>query len=85
MARKTLLALAGLVSIHDGDWTTDREWGVRRWSEIEPDRADELDMLHAWSTGRPEIEARDVAAALDGVVGHVIVRFREAVGLWADG
>jgi hypothetical protein len=42
-------------------------------------------MLHAWSTGRPEIEARDVAAALDGVVGHVIVRFREAVGLWADG
>ena len=61
VARKTLLALTGLVSVHDGIWTTDRESGVRRWSEIEPDRADELDMLRTWSTVPPEVAARDVA------------------------
>ncbi|MCM0638919.1 hypothetical protein [Cellulomonas wangsupingiae] len=36
VARKTLLAVAGLVSVHDHTWTTDRSRAVRRWCEIEP-------------------------------------------------
>jgi hypothetical protein len=33
MARKSLLAVAGLVSVHDHTWTTDREASAHRWSE----------------------------------------------------
>jgi len=35
IARKTLLAVAGLVSVHDDTWTTDRR-GAQRWGEIDP-------------------------------------------------
>jgi anti-sigma regulatory factor (Ser/Thr protein kinase) len=40
MARKSLLAVAGLVSVHDHTWTTDRETSAHRWSEIEPAQHD---------------------------------------------
>jgi hypothetical protein len=36
VARKTLLAVAGLVSVHDTTWTTDREGATQRWSVIDP-------------------------------------------------
>jgi len=49
LARKSLLAVAGLVSVHDDTWTTDRSTAAARWAEIEPTFADDLDMLLAWS------------------------------------
>ncbi|MEO1056022.1 MAG: hypothetical protein AAFY28_03830 [Actinomycetota bacterium] len=36
IARKTLLAVAGLVSGHDDTGTTDRAPAARRWSEVHP-------------------------------------------------
>jgi hypothetical protein len=36
LARKTLLAVASLVSVHDGIWTTDRAGAARRWAAIDP-------------------------------------------------
>lgn len=42
IARKTLLAVAGLVSIHDRTWTTGRSRAVQRWSELKPDLAVQL-------------------------------------------
>ena len=36
LAWKVLLAVAGLVSIHDGTWTTDRAGAASRWAEVQP-------------------------------------------------
>jgi len=35
IARKTLLAVAGLVSVRDATWSTDRRACARRWGELE--------------------------------------------------
>ena len=34
VARKTLLAVAGLVSVHDRTWTTDRTTAAHRWAQV---------------------------------------------------
>lgn len=88
-ARKTLLALAGLVSVHDSTWTTDRARAAGRWSGVEPAYAAELARLLGWSasarrpTGRRP-ERRDLERALgdDGVVGMVAARYGVLVGTW---
>ena len=48
VARKTLLAVAGLVSVQDRTWTTDRSRAARRWSEIEPALTDSIIQLLSW-------------------------------------
>lgn len=89
VARKTLLALAGLVSAHDGTWTTDRAKAAGRWSGVEPAYAAELARLLGWSasarrpTGRrPERPDLERALADDGVVGMVAARYGVLVGMW---
>ena len=47
LARKTLFAVTGLVSVHDETWTTDRGAAAARWSTVEPALANDLDMLLA--------------------------------------
>lgn len=86
IARKTLLAVAGLVSVHDHTWTTDRAYAVSRWSEIEPPLAPGLERLHAWSTGeqRPEVDEVKVTLANGGLLDLIVERFRDLVGLWAE-
>ncbi len=49
IARKTLLAVAGLVSVHDNCWTTDRATAARRWPQIEPSTAEALAILLRWA------------------------------------
>jgi uncharacterized protein len=85
-ARKTLLAVAGLVSVHDHTWTTDRSRAVRRWSELEPGAATELGQLHWWANGhrRPSREEVERALADDGIVSAIVTRFGTLIGLWAD-
>jgi uncharacterized protein len=86
VARKTLLAVAGLVSVHDHTWTTDRARAVRRWSELEPDLASQLGRLHSWATGERHPGREEVGRALadDGIVSAVLERFGRLIGLWAD-
>lgn len=86
IARKTLLAVAGLVSVHDHTWTTDRAYAVSRWSEIEPRLATDLQRLHAWVTGehRPSPDEVKAVLAERGTVDVIVERFRDVVGLWAD-
>ena len=86
VARKTLLAVAGLASVRDHTWTTDRARAARRWSELEPDLAVPLGQLLAWATAerRPEREEVRRALADDGVVDVVVERFAGLIGLWAD-
>ena len=82
--RKTLLAVAGLVSIRDQTWTTDRARAARRWGEIEPDLAAPLGALLSWATAerRPSSEEVQLALAGDGVVAAVVDRFASLIGLW---
>lgn len=86
-ARKTLLAVAGLVSVRDRTWTTDRVRAARRWGEIESGLAAPLGQLLSWATAerRPSHEEVSRVLADDDVVAAVVERFRDLIGLWADG
>jgi hypothetical protein len=86
VGRKTLLALAGLVSVHDRTWTTDRSRAVRRWSELEPGLAVPLGRLLSWATAESRPAPEDVRRELagDGVVAAVAERFGRLIGLWPD-
>jgi hypothetical protein len=85
LARKSLLAVAGLVSVHDATWTTDRQSAAQRWSEIEPQWATHLQVLIDWSDAAVDVEAHQVRSSLDGVVAHLIESFDAAIGLWETG
>ncbi|MBO3089174.1 nucleotidyltransferase domain-containing protein [Cellulomonas dongxiuzhuiae] len=87
VGRKTLLAVAGLVSVHDRTWTTDRSLAVRRWSEIEPELSGRLGSLHRWALEGQAPSRQEVEHALDsdGIVAAVVERFSSLIGLWPDG
>ena len=84
VARKTLFAVAGLVSVHDATWTTDRATAANRWGEVEPAAAQGLSRLLSWAEGGTAASADEVRDALgpDGVVARVVERFADRVGLW---
>lgn len=86
-ARKTLLAVAGLVSVHDHTWTTDRSRAARRWAELEPALATHLRRLHSWAQAEHHPSRREAGHALadDGIVSAVVERFGSLIGLWTDG
>ncbi len=82
LARKTLLAVAGLVSMHDHTWTTDRARAAIRWGEIEPVLAEDLRTLLGWANGDSIPGPAEVVAALDGVVVAITRSFERSIGLW---
>ena len=84
IARKTLLAVAGLVSIHDSTWTTDRVAAAKRFGVVRPRLAIPLDTLVAWGSGgatRPS--QSEILRVLDGVVADVVDEFGRRIGLWS--
>lgn len=87
IARKTLLAVAGLVSVHDATWTTSRVEAVRRWSEVAPGLAQDLGLLESWVEGARQPSAAEVDRFLGptGAVSDVVARFADLIGLWDDG
>ncbi len=86
VARKSLLAVAGLVSVHDQTWTTDRRCAARRWSELDPSLSASLNRLLRWTAGERRPAAGEVGSALadDGIVSMIAERFDRLIGLWAD-
>lgn len=87
VARKTLLAAAGVVSIFDGTWTTDRATAARRWSEIEPSHERGAEQLAAWADDIGVDDATtaaelDAVLSPDGIVANVTDHFAAAIGLW---
>jgi uncharacterized protein len=80
IARKTLVAVAGLVSVHDGTWTTDRVGAAARWAEISPTDAADLRLLVSWIDGAADAAA--IPRLLDGAVARVAERFAADIGLW---
>lgn len=82
LARKTLLAVAGLVSVHDRSWTTDRAVAASRWAEIDPTLAGDLQQLLAWCGDDATPHRSSVAAAITDVVPRIVACFEDAIGLW---
>nr|WP_269809703.1 nucleotidyltransferase domain-containing protein [Kineosporia rhizophila] len=83
MARKTLLALSGLVSVHDGIWTTDRGTAARVWSQVRPELAHGLEVLVAWSEESGTPSSLEIQKIMDEVVSPIVDDFRSVVGLWS--
>ncbi len=84
VARKTLLAVAGLVSVRDRTWTTDRESAASRWAELEPGLAPGLELLTKWSNGAETPGADVVRTTLDETVAAIVAQFADLIGLWDD-
>jgi hypothetical protein len=84
IARKSLLAVAGLVSVHDDTWTTDRETSAHRWSDIEPAQRTGLSQFMSWASTTPNPSAETVRDALDGTVEAIVSAFSGLIGLWPD-
>jgi hypothetical protein len=82
LARKTLLAVAGLVSIHDATWTTDRALAAHRWAQIEPELGTELHTLLAWSDGLVRPGRQGVQHMLDTTTPRITAAFAATIGLW---
>lgn len=83
IGRKTLHAAAGLVSITENTWTTDRGTAAAHWGAHRPELASDLDKLLGWSEGAPA-RAQDVTDALseDRVVSRIASDFADRIGLW---
>ena len=84
VARKTLLAVAGLVSVHDSTWTTDRSAAARRWAELNPHLSQPLRELESWCEVGDQATANQLERALAdyGVVEQVSRAFASRIGLW---
>ena len=82
LARKTLLAVAGLVSILDATWTTDRALAAHRWAEIEPELGPALHALLAWSDGLVLPGRQAVQHMLDNTTPRITAAFARTIGLW---
>jgi uncharacterized protein len=82
LARKSLLAVAGMVSIHDNTWTTDRAMAAHRWSQVEPELGGALNELLSWSDGQVVPTHAGVVRLLDGLIRHLIRAFESTIGLW---
>jgi hypothetical protein len=83
LARKSLLAVAGLVSVHDATWTTDRALAAARWAAIDPELRAALPELVAWSDGHSLPGRRhEVERMLDVATARIVAAFAETISLW---
>lgn len=81
VSRKSLVTVAGLVSVHDGTWTTARREAARRWARLDPAAAPGLATLVAWLDA-PSEDLDEVGRVLDEVVAPLAERFAADVGPW---
>ena len=82
IARKSLLAVAGLVSVHDNTWTTDRTSSACRWAEIEPDLGRDLETLVTWIDGDVAPARHEVSRILTGFADELVRSYSSIIGLW---
>lgn len=79
IASKTLLAVAGIVSIRDDTWSTDRRSCAVRWDQLEPDVP--VTPLVSWLDSPPRDRAV-VRRVLRDTVDRVVATFAAEIGLW---
>jgi len=83
VARKSLFAAAGLVSVHDRTWTTDRATAAARWARIAPATAAGTAALARWAEVSADVTRADLREVLDDGVAPLVAAFAARVGLWA--
>jgi hypothetical protein len=83
IGRKSLFAAAGLVSVRDRTWTTDRARAARRWAELDPPRSTDAALLLDWAEAGGDATPARVAEVLDGAVAALVAAFADEVGLWS--
>ena len=81
-AELSLLAVAGLASVHDHTWTADRETSAARWSEIVPEHRAGLAQLMSWTLIPPDPPVDTVRDVLDGTVEAIVSAFSGLIGVW---
>ncbi|WP_040160631.1 nucleotidyltransferase domain-containing protein [Nigerium massiliense] len=84
IGRKSLFAVAGMVSVHDAIWTTDRATGAARWAELHPELADDLALLLAWGDGVVRADHHAVARLMRSTVPELISQFASHIGAWGE-
>ncbi len=82
LARKSLLVVAGLVSIHDGTWTTDRAGSASRWAEIDPELGRDLGELVRWMDSQIIPTRAELSRILGGHITDLVSAFDSSIGLW---
>lgn len=84
VARKTLLAVAGLVSVRDRTWTTDRVRAAHRWGELHPPLSAGLTQLSAWGESAWPVQCNEVRRSVqrNGTVHQVVTAFGQEIGMW---
>lgn len=81
IARKTLLAVAGLVSVRGATWSTDRRSCAARWNALEPELS--VEPLVTWLDD-PPTDPEEVRRVLRGPVAGSVSAFAAEIGLWDD-
>ncbi|MEZ5085981.1 MAG: hypothetical protein R2722_06930 [Tessaracoccus sp.] len=86
VGRKTLLAVAGLVSVSNGTWTTDRSSAVEMYAAHHPALAEDLQLLLAWATDEKTADQDAVRKMLapDGTIEILVRDFATTIGLWSE-
>jgi hypothetical protein len=82
LAGTSLSDVAGLVSIHDGTWTTDRAGGASRWAEIEPELGRDLGELVSWKDGQIIPTRAELSRIFGGLLRELVSAFESSIGLW---
>jgi len=84
IARKSLVAVAGLVSIYDDTWTTDRNSASVRWAQVRTGLSGALTLLRNWSDFATvaTVDELDVMLSAGGAIDLVVADFQELIGLW---
>lgn len=82
-ARKSLLAVAGLVSVHDRTWTTDRVGAAARWGQVNPATTTDLHRLVGWTDDAQDATREQVHDTLEGPVAAIATAFEELIGRWS--
>jgi uncharacterized protein len=74
--------VAGLVSIHDATWTTDRGLAAHRGAEIEPELGPAQHALLAWSDGLVLPDRQAMQNVLDITTPRITAAFARTIGPW---
>jgi hypothetical protein len=84
VARKSLLAVAGLISVHDHTWCTDRLTSALRWIQLHPRWQLDCNRLIAWSDGSAIASKHELDELLapSGLICAIVDQFRSSIGLW---
>jgi uncharacterized protein len=74
--------VAGLVSIYDRTWTTDRSLAARRWGEVDATLAPGLAALRTWCDDAGPTRS-ELAETLTTTVATIVAQFASEIGLWS--